>query len=462
MSALAAFRRRSAAALLDATKRGNLRRATATTLAKRAAGVAALPDYEAQRARLAAARREGLALSSKLREAASERLREAGVVVHFAADGEAARNLVTEIAAAAGATRVVKAKSMITEEIALRQHLEAEGMEVLETDLGEFIVQLANEAPSHIVAPALHMNRRQIGELFVEHLDSPETTDPAALTAIARAHLRGKFLAADIGISGANFVVAETGTLVLLENEGNIGLCTTLPRVHVAIAGIEKILPRLADLDSLLRLLPLNTTGQRAGTYTSLLNGPAPGGAGPEEMHLIWLDGGRAACAESPGAEILACLRCGACLNVCPVFRHVGGHAYAATYPGPMGILISPHLGGDSSGAGLAEACSLCGACGEICPAAIPLPELIHGERSAQALRGPFRARLLWRCAGAVLASPRALRACGTLARAGLRYLPRPYLNALSARWSGGRALPEAPPRSFLHELESRHPGRIA
>lgn len=470
-----AFRHRSAQALADAELHGNLRRATAQTLAKRRALLAALPTAAADREAVAAARRQSPTEREALLAQAKARLAEAGFTVHEAADAAAARALVLALLAAAGVRLVVKSKSMITEEIDLNPALETAGIEVVETDLGEFIVQQLGQRPSHITAPALHLNRRQIGALFAERRLGPASEDPATLTAQARRHLRGKFLAAGAGITGANFVVAETGSLVLLENEGNIGLTSSLPPLHIAIAGIEKVLPRLADLDPVLRLLPLNATGQRAGSYTSLINGPAPAGDGPTARHVIFLDNGRRALAASPEAEVLACLRCGSCLNVCPCFRHAGGHSYGGVYPGPMGILLAPYLGGAALAAdgrsahrpasSLADVCALCGACAEICPAAIPLPTLIWKARTAReaagrgAGSGGARA---WRLFSALTARPKLWRLAAALLRLGLR----PPLSGLATRlardWSAQRALPAAPARSFAAELKRRHPGRVS
>lgn len=470
MNALADFRRRLARSVADPELRGNLRRATGETLRKRERLLATLPDYPARRDAVAALRRRSASEREALLTRAAERLAAGGWRVHHAADAAAAREIVADILGAAGARRVVKGKSMITEEIDLNAALDAAGVEVIETDLGEFIVQKLGQRPSHITAPALHLNRRQIGALFAAELRTPVTEDPAELTAQARAHLREKFLAAEAGITGANFVVAETGSLMLIENEGNIGLSTTLPPVHIAITGIEKVVDTLADLAQIVAVLAPNTTGQRAGCYVSVINGPADAGDGPEQRHVIFLDNGRRALAAGPEAEILACLRCGACLNVCPCFRHGGGHSYGGVYPGPMGILLSPYLGasdppppGESAhttASSLADVCSLCGACGEICPAEIPLPRLIHAARGAKE-RDRAGPRRLWRAYGALTAHPRLFRAAGGLLRLVLRSLPERWLAALAPAWGRGRALPRAPRRSLRAELRRRHPERV-
>ncbi len=310
-----------------------------------------------------------------------------GGKVHWAATADEVCKIVVEIVRKAAAKEVVKAKTMVGEEVELNHALEAAGIRPIETDLGEFIIQLAGERPAHIVGPAIHKTREDVADLFVEHVKVKRTTVPEELTAIARRALREMFLKAGVGISGANFAVAETGTVVTVENEGNIRMCTTLPRVHIALVGIEKLIPRLADLGVFLRLLGRSGTGQKITTYTSLLTGPRRAGEdGPEEMHVILVDNGRTKSLADPKMrEMLYCIRCGACLNTCPVYRKIGGHAYGWVYSGPIGALVTPELAGIDKARELPFASSLCGACREVCPVKINIPDmLLHLRSEAQ------------------------------------------------------------------------------
>lgn len=319
-----------------------------------------------------------------------ERAESNGILVHPAADAAEAVKIVLEIAGQKGARRVAKSKTMVGEEIALNPALEAAGLQVVETDLGEFIVQLRGEPPAHIITPAVHLRRGDVGRTFEEKLGLPYTEDIPTMTTAARRTLRSTFLNADIGISGVNFGVAESGSLCLLTNEGNGRMVTTLPPVHIALMGIERLAPTLDDLAVLLSLLPRSATGQKLTVYASLIHGPRrPGDPdGPQERHLILVDNGRRALRGSPLEEALLCIRCGSCLNACPVFRELGGHAYVSRqgatspYPGPIGSVISPALFGQTEFAHLARASSLCGACKEACPVDIDLPTLLLRVRS--------------------------------------------------------------------------------
>jgi len=313
----------------------------------------------------------------------ADSVRKRGGQVHFATDAEQAREIITRIARQAHVQRIVKAKSMASEEIELNEALEAAGFAVTETDLGEYILQVAGEKPSHIVTPVLHRNREDIARLFADKLGMAYSTDPPTLTAFARRILRERFKAADMGISGANFAVAETGTICIVTNEGNGRFTTCRPRVLVTLMGMEKVVPRMQDLTVFLKLLSKSATGQRMTCYTNLITGPRrPGDAdGPEEFHLVILDYGRSGILGGKYREALRCIRCGACLNACPVYRKLGGHAYESVYPGPIGKVISPLLRSLATYKHLPQASSLCAACYEACPMRINLPKLLLALR---------------------------------------------------------------------------------
>ena len=309
-----------------------------------------------------------------------------GATVHWAETREDVNRIVCEIARRHGVKKAVKSKSMVTEECALNDALEAAGVEVVETDLGEYILQLAKEPPSHIVAPVVHKTRDEVSDLFVEKHGTARKTDIAALTREARERLRGQFLSADMGISGANFVVAETGSTLIVTNEGNGRMVTTLPRVHVAITGIEKVVPTLEDVATLMRLLPPHGTGQTISNYISVTTG-AKGGDdadGPEHFHVILMDAGRTGLIGGELQEMLRCIRCGACMNHCPVYQSVGGHAYGWVYPGPMGSVLTPSYVGLENALDLPNAATFCNQCGVVCPVKIPLPDLMRKLRERQ------------------------------------------------------------------------------
>jgi L-lactate dehydrogenase complex protein LldF len=309
-----------------------------------------------------------------------------GAVVYWARDAGEANALVAQIAARHGVRTAVKSKSMVTEECGLNAALARAGVRVWETDLGEYILQLANEPPSHIVAPVVHKSKDEIADLFTDRHRTPRKTDIAALTREAREILRPAFLAADMGISGANFLIAETGSALIVTNEGNGRLATTLPRVHVAITGIEKVVPTLDDAATLLRLLPRSATGQDITNYVSLLTGTkgAQDADGPEHCYIILLDNGRSELLGTELESMLRCIRCGACLNHCPIYQNVGGHAYGWVYPGPMGAVLTPVLAGLDRATDLPNASTFCGQCAEVCPVKIPLPDLLRSLRTRQ------------------------------------------------------------------------------
>ena len=378
--------------------------------------------------------------------------------VHFATTAEEARDVVLDIARRTGARMAVKSKSMATEEIHLNEALEAIGVTPVETDLGEYIIQLAHERPSHIIAPAIHKTKGQVAELFSRELKRPGLpADPEVLTKIAREELREKFLTADLGITGANFAVAETGTVVLVTNEGNGRMATSLPRVHVAVMGVEKVIPSMTDLAVFLAILAKSATGQKLSVYTTLVQGPRRPAEleGPEEFHLVLLDNGRIAQIAGALRESLYCLRCGACLNVCPVYRQIGGHAYGYTYPGPIGILLTAMLNGPGSVKELAHASSLCGACADACPVRIDIPRmLIELRRQVDEEHiAPWTERVLFKTFARLLVRP-ALYRLG--ARIG-RILQRPLIREgriralpfFFGRWTKTRDLPPVAARTF-------------
>jgi L-lactate dehydrogenase complex protein LldF len=351
-----------------------------------------LPDHQALRRRAHQVRADVIANLDVYLDRFIERLQENGVQVHRAAGAEEACNIILSIAAKQNAHLIAKAKTMVSEEIHLNHALEQAGIQVVETDLGEYIVQLRQEPPSHIITPAVHLRRQEVGKTFHEKLGIPFTEDIVQMTAAARLELREVFLKADIGISGVNFGVIETGALCIVTNEGNGRMATTLPPVHIALMGIERLVPTLKDLALMLELLPRSATGQKLTVYVNLLHGPRRPGEvdGPRERHLVLVDNGRNALRKTELSEILYCIRCGACLNACPIFREIGGHGYQSTsgqissYPGPIGSVVSPALFGQSEFGGLARVSSLCGACKEACPVDIDLPKLLLRVRAGK------------------------------------------------------------------------------
>ena len=378
------------------------------------------------------------------------------VRVHWAEDAPQARRILGGIVEEAGLSSAVKAKSMLSEELEVNAFLEKRGLSVRETDLGEYILQMLGEAPSHIVGPAMHKTLEDCQELFADELGTPPDASAEVIAAAARRRLRRDFLEADLGISGANFLVAETGTVALMENEGNIRLSTSLPRVHVAFVGIEKLLPRLADLAGFLQILPRSATGQVIGNYVSLLQGPRRPGEpdGPEEMHVVLVDNGRTRLlADDQGHEALRCIRCGACLNVCPVYRQSGGHPYGWVYSGPIGAILAPGLLGLEEAMPLPYASSLCGACGDVCPVKIPIPELLVYWRERAVEEGLVPRSEAWGMAGYTAAAlhPRLFHAAEALAGV----LTGPAGEVLARRlpmvghWAEGRSLPSAQGPTF-------------
>lgn len=373
-------------ALNDPKLRANFRRAMDGLMAKRAAQFSDPEEWASLRARGAAIRANALARLPELLERLETNLTANGITVHWAETTAEANAIVLGILQKAGAKRVIKGKSMVTEEMHLNAHLEAHGITAVESDLGEYIIQLAGEAPSHIVMPCIHMNKVEIAELFADKIKGLAYTENVdELTAAARKALRGRFADADAGISGVNFAVAETGTLVLIENEGNGRLSTTLPPLHIAVTGIEKVIETLEDVAPLLSLLPRSATGQPVTTYVNMISSPRKPGEkdGPKEVHLVLLDNGRSKVyGDEQLADTLRCIRCAACMNHCPVYTRVGGHTYTFTYPGPIGKILTPQLEGLDCAGDQPHASTLCGACAEVCPVQIPIPDLLARLRT--------------------------------------------------------------------------------
>jgi L-lactate dehydrogenase complex protein LldF len=464
------------AALADTQLRHNLAHATSTIRDKRVRVVAEVPEWEELRLAGAALKDATLAELDRHLVDLEAALTARGATVHWARDADEANRIVAGIAKAHHIDELVKVKSMVTQEIGLNEALEAEGIAAWETDLAELIVQLGDDLPSHILVPAIHRNRAEIRRIFADRMaasgrPAPDdlTDDPAALAGAARLHLREKFLRARMAVSGANFAVAETGTLVVVESEGNGRMCLTLPEVLVSVVGIEKVVASWADLDVFLRLLPRSSTGERMNPYTSTWTGVTPGD-GPQELHVVLLDNGRTrALADEVGRQALRCIRCSACLNVCPVYERVGGHAYGSVYPGPIGAILNPLMKGvgvDAQTDSLPYASSLCGACFEACPVRIDIPSVLVDLRAqvVDAHRGDRRPKaeaLAIRAAGAAFGNARRLarleRASGAAARVlgrlGGGVLPggRPSAPRIpfSGAWSGSRDVPLPPTESF-------------
>jgi L-lactate dehydrogenase complex protein LldF len=430
--------------------------------------VAERPDWEDLRRAAAAIKDDVIHHLDGYLQQVEQRVTEAGGTVHWARDAAEANSIVAAVATAHGIDEVVKVKSMATQEIGLNEALEQQGISAVETDLAELIVQLAGDLPSHILVPAIHRNRREIREIFLREMVARGRPapldlgdDPAELAATARTFLRDKFLSARMAVSGANFVVAETGTVTVVESEGNGRMCLTLPHVLVSVVGIEKVVPTWRDLAVFLELLPRSSTGERMNPYTSMWTGVTPGD-GPQEFHLVLLDNGRSAVlADQVGRQALRCIRCSACLNVCPVYERVGGHAYGSVYPGPIGAILTPQLRGvaaDAQTASLPYASTLCGACFDVCPVRIDIPEvLVHLRAEAvdakRARRLPTAERVTMRLAQWTLQSPRRLRAGQRLAATSRRLIARGgavhRLPGPLHRWTAGRDAPAPPAESF-------------
>ena len=452
--------------LANAQLRANLGFATTTIRAKRAQVVAEVPDWEELRDAGAAIKDSALHRLDTMLLDLEATVTSAGGVVHWARDATEANRIVVELVRAAGADEVVKVKSLATDEIRLNEALQAAGIRPIETDLAELIVQLAGERASHLLVPAIHKNRTEICDLLRVALDQPDLSNkPTELTAAARLYLREAFLRARVAISGANFAVAETGTICVVESEGNGRMCTTLPETLITVMGIEKVVPEWRDLGVFLQLLPRSSTGERMNPYTSLWAG-VRAGDGPSAFHLVLLDNGRTrALADEVGRPALRCIRCSACVNVCPVYRRTGGHAYHTVYAGPIGAILQPQLSGERGAVGsLPFASSLCGACADVCPVKIDIPRiLVHERARSVAAEGQGLEGLTLRRLGRILSDRGRYERAQKLARVvqqpalrdgHLRWFPGPL-----GGWGASRDLPGIPAQTFREWWEARERG---
>lgn len=461
--------------LRNTQMRRNLGHATRTIRDKRDIRVSEVPDWEQLRASASSIKNYAMSHLPELLEQMEANVTARGGVVHWARDAEEANQIVLDIIRSKGATEVVKVKSMVTQEIGLNEYLRHRGIDAWETDLAEMIVQLSDDMPSHVVVPAIHRNRSEVRAIFKARMgDAPEDLDddPRDLTAAARAHLRRKFLSAKVAISGSNMMIADTGTLSVFESEGNGRMCLTLPETLVSVVGIEKIVPTFRDAEVFAQLLPRSATGERMNPYTSMWTGVTPGD-GPQEFHLVLLDNGRSRVLADPvGRQALHCIRCGACMNVCPVYEHVGGHAYQSVYPGPIGAILTPQLRGafehGDPASTLPFASSLCNACFEACPVAIDIPsvlvELRH--RTVEASRGgipsgwdvAMKASIPPMSKGSMMAAAGAVMPIGrAVAGADRRIVHLPWP---ATAWTDTRDVPAPPSQSFRQWEAARRQGR--
>ncbi|MDT0512285.1 LutB/LldF family L-lactate oxidation iron-sulfur protein [Halomonas sp. LES1] len=458
------FHRQAHDALGNPQIRANFRKAMDGLMAKR---LDSFDDWDLDALRELGAniRLRALARLPDLLEKLEANCEANGIKVHWAEDGEQACRIIRGICENHGATSVIKGKSMVSEEMHLNAHLEEAGIEALESDLGEYLVQLNQQTPSHIIMPAIHLNTDEISEIMHDKTGTERTRDVDAMTAAARQQLRERFMAAGVGVSGVNFAVAETGTLCLVENEGNGRMTTTVPPVHVAVTGIEKVVEHLRDVPPLYSLLTRSATGQHVTTYFNMISSPRKEGEhdGPKEVHLVLVDSGRSSIyQDNELLDTLRCIRCGACMNHCPVYTRVGGHAYGTTYPGPIGSILSPHLMGLEETRDLPTASSLCGACGEVCPVKIPIPDLLvrlrrksvgegRGNVAGAGIKRTRKEVAAWKGFQWLATHPAAWRA-GTSVAGRLRALTPARLGA----WTQHRSAPR-PATTTLHALVKQH-----
>lgn len=437
--------------LKNRVMRENIARAAWLSVQKRNERVAEIPEWEELREKAYRIKREVIEHLWENLDIFQENAGKRGIEVFRAADAAEANRLAADIARKHGVKRIAKSKSMLTEEIGFNDYMQEKGLEVVETDLGEYIIQIAGEAPSHLTAPALHKSRREIGRLFQEKLNVPYSENPEELTALAREVLREKFLAADMGVTGANFGIIESGQIVVVENEGNARMCAALPNVHLAFIGIERLIPRVYDLDLFLTLLCRSATGQKITSFVSLINGPRPPHAydGPEKVYYILVDNRRSSFLQYEQLkQALYCIRCGACYNVCPVYQNIGGHAYGWVYQGPIGAVITPQLLGLPEAKDLPFASSLCGACSETCPVKIPLHRLLLYQRRRiveESLSAGVE-KAAFKVFAALARSPKLFVAPGRWIGRLQRLLP---LQLRAPGWSKSRELPQAAKQTF-------------
>jgi L-lactate dehydrogenase complex protein LldF len=441
--------------LADSSLQSALYKATGRLISHRKAAIdpQVLDNYQELRSHANAVKKHTIENLDHYLEQFERQVAANGGKVVYCENNEEAADFIISIAKQQSARLIVKSKSMTTEELHLNDWLQKHGLETVETDLGEYIIQLAGETPYHIVAPAMHMTRYDVADIFTEHLGIEREEVPEKQTMIARAVLRDKFLRADIGITGANFLIADSGAVVLVENEGNARLTSTMPKVHIAVAGIEKMLPRAQDLGVFLKLLGRSATGQPLTSYTSFLSGPRRENEadGPDEFYVVLIDNGRTRLLENPERrQSLYCIRCGACLNHCPVYRKIGGHSYPWVYSGPIGAILSPQFHGVERDAWLPYASSLCGACGEVCPVKIEIPKLLLELRSEVVEKAPRSAleRLAMKAYAFTMTRPFLYALAGRFLRLAAK-LPIPN------GWTQERDLPTMPKRSFREEWKS-------
>ena len=468
---LPAFPDTARVALADTQMRRNLARATTTIRAKRANVVGEMPDWEALRTAGAVIKADVMRHLDRYLLQLEASVTRAGGQVHWARDAAEANAIITELVRATGADRVVKVKSLTTDEIGLNETLRHNGITAIETDLAELIIQLAGEKSSHILVPAIHKNRSEIRDLFRRTIALGDagrslTDEPKELAAAARRYLREQFLSAQVAVSGANFAVAETGTVAVVESEGNGRMCLTLPQTLITVMGIEKIIPTFRDFDVFLQLLPRSSTGERMNPYTSLWTGVTPGD-GPQTFHLILLDNGRTnVLADTVGRQTLHCIRCSACLNICPVYARTGGHAYSSVYPGPIGAILTPQLLGLERAKTLPYASSLCGACYEVCPVKINIPDvLLHLRGEVASRAGPLDPEAVaMRQLANIFAQPQRYERAQRWARRGQRLVVRDgtinRLPGMLAGWTRARDLSPMPSQTFREWWRQRQPRR--